>query len=182
MGRGSTPATRAERLDKHLTDCLENVQNPAVAEVAQPPSRRRAPSGKPDALARLTRALWADLRPSLMPDPRRPGWSERYLLQICEGGMARVAADPRSQPMAARSLFAAARSLMRAQDQLRTVTVIDAHLERARAWFEAERAASGLDDASRCAALNRKGKPCGREPMWGTAFCVSHTVREAPAS
>lgn len=145
-------------------------------------TRPRPRQGRPDALARLTRALWTDLRPSLMPDPRRPGWAERYLLQICEAALARVAADPRSQPMAARSLFAASRSLMRAQDQLRTVTVIDAHLERARAWFEAERAASGLDDASRCAALNRKGKPCGREPMWGTAFCVSHTAKAEPAA
>ena len=25
--------------------------------------------------------------------------------------------------------------------------------------------------------LNRKGKPCGREPIWGTPFCVSHTAR-----
>ena len=56
--------------------------------------------------------------------------------------------------------------------------VIDAHLERARTYFEAERGTQGLDGGTpRCAALNRKGKPCGREPIWGTPFCVSHTGR-----
>jgi hypothetical protein len=129
------------------------------------------------ALHRFTRDLWRALKPSLMPDPRRPGWSERYLLQACEATVARLAADPQSEPMAARTLFSTARSLMRAQDQLRTSDVIDRHLARARAYFETQRGAQGLDGAPRCAALNRKGRPCGREPMWGTPFCVSHTAR-----
>ena len=50
---------------------------------------------------------------------------------------------------------------------------------RARAYFEAERRVRGLDAGARCAALNRKGKPCGREPRWGTPFCVSHTPSPA---
>jgi len=129
-------------------------------------------------MQRLTRSLFSALTPSLMPDPKRPGWSEQYLLQVCEAGVARLAADPRSEPMASRSLFASARSLMRAQDQLRAARIIEAHLVRARNYFEAERGSSGLDgSAPRCAALNRKGKPCGREPIWGTPFCVSHTGR-----
>jgi len=130
------------------------------------------------AIRRYTRSLWKALVPSLAPDPRRPGWSERYLLQVCDSGIARVAADPRSEPMVARSLFSAARSLMRAQDQLRASQVIEAHVSRARAFFEAERGASGIESSTpRCAALNRKGKPCAREPIWGTPFCVSHTRR-----
>ena len=96
------------------------------------------------------------LTPSLMPDPKRPGWSEQYLLQVCEAGVARLAADPRSEPMASRSLFASARSLMRAQDQLRAARIIEAHLMRARNYFEAER---------------------GSEPIWGTPFGGSHTGR-----
>lgn len=131
------------------------------------------------AMQRFSRELWEALRPSLMPDPRRPGWSERYLLEACEAGVARLAADPRSQPLAARALFGGARTLMRAQDQLRTSRIIDVHLRRARTFFEAERGARAADDATpRCASLNRKGKPCGREPIWGTAFCVSHTQRD----
>jgi hypothetical protein len=130
-----------------------------------------------EAMDRFSRALARALTPSLMPDPRRPGWAEGYLLQICEAGMSRLAADPRAEPMAARSLFASARSLMRAQDQLRAARLIEVHLARARAYFEQERGATGADGAPRCAALNRKGKPCGREPMWGTPFCVSHTRR-----
>lgn len=133
------------------------------------------------AIRRYTRALWRALVPSLVPDPRRPGWSERYLLQVCESGISRVAADPHSEPMVARSLFAAARSLISAQDQLRASLVIDAHVSRARAFFEAERGASGIPGSTpRCAALNRKGKPCAREPIWGTPFCVSHTPRPDP--
>lgn len=141
---------------------------------ASPPSRSVA-------IRRYTSALWRALVPSLVPDPRRPGWSERYLLKICEAGIARVAADPLSEPMVARSLFGAARSLISAQDQLRASLVIDAHVSRARAFFEAERGASGIPGSTpRCAALNRKGKPCAREPIWGTPFCVSHTPRPDP--
>ena len=137
-----------------------------------------APMSRAAAMERFTKDLCAALRPSLMPDPRRPGWSETYLMSICEAGMARLAADPRSQPMAARSLFSSARSLMRAQDQLLTSRVIEAHMNRARTFFERERGSSGLDGTTpRCAALNRKSKPCGREPIWGTPFCVSHTQR-----
>ena len=139
--------------------------------------RKTRPS-RAEAMQRFTSALHRALAPSLMPDPKRPGWAEDYLRQVCEAGIARLAADPRSQPMAARSLFSSARSLMRAQDQLLAAQVIDAHLERARTFFEAERGTQGLDGGTpRCAALNRKGKPCGREPIWGTPFCVSHTGR-----
>ena len=148
-----------------------------MPENAAPRSAAPQPS-RADAMQGFTRSLFSALTPSLMPDPKRPGWSEQYLLQVCEAGVARIAADPRSEPMAARSLFASARSLMRAQDQLRAARIIEAHLERARAYFEAERGSAGLDGSSpRCAALNRKGKPCGREPIWGTPFCVSHTGR-----
>ena len=77
--------------------------------------RERAQGGRDRtaAIQRFTRDLWRALRPSLMPDPRRPGWSERYLLQACEVSVARLAADPGSEPMASRTLFSAARSLMR---------------------------------------------------------------------
>ncbi len=135
------------------------------------------------AMERFTRDLWKALTPSLMPDPRRPGWSEGYLFEVCQAGISRLAADPRSQPMASRSLFTAARSLMRAQDQLRVSQIIDAHFSRARSYFDAERGPAGTAGSTpRCAALNRKGKPCGREPIWGTPFCVSHTVRPRAAA
>lgn len=114
---------------------------------------------------RFSRALVEALSPSLMPDPRRPGWSERYLHQICEAGMSRLAADPRAEPMAARSLFASARSLMRVQDQLRTSRLIDAHLARARAFFEQERggAADGAP-RSTARASPAAASRCGGRP------------------
>lgn len=133
-------------------------------------------------MQRLTHELWTALTPSLRPDPRRPGWPERYLREACKASIARVAADPRSEPMVARTLFSAARSLMRAQDQLRASHLIRRHLARARAYFEAERGVQGLEGTSpRCAALNRKGKPCERAPVWGTPFCVSHAGRSSAA-
>jgi len=130
------------------------------------------------AMERFTRDLWKALVPSLMPDPRRPGWAEGYLFEVCQAGISRLATDPRSQPMASRSLFTAARSLMKAQEQLRASQIIDAHFGRAQSYFDAGRGSQGaVGSTPRCAALNRKGKPCGREPIWGTPFCVSHTVR-----
>jgi hypothetical protein len=142
-------------------------------------ARGRAVGGRGQAAAMesFTRGLWRALKPTLMPDPRRPGWSERYLLQACRATVARLAADPQSEPMAVRTLFSSARSLIRAHEQLRASELIERHLARARAHFERQRSAQGLDGTPRCAALNRKGRPCGREPMWGTAFCVSHTAR-----
>jgi hypothetical protein len=144
----------------------------------------RAPSSaarsRSATIQRLTRDLWRALSPSLMPDPRRPGWAERYLLEACEAALTRLAADPRSEPMAARGLFRSARTLMGADQQFRAARVIEAHMARARARFEHDRGALGLSGAQpRCAALNRKGKPCGREPLWGTPFCISHTPRAA---
>ena len=130
---------------------------------------------KAAAMQRFTRELAGALTPSLLPDPRRPGWPEQYLGEACAASVARIAADPGSERVAARSLFSAARSLMRAQDQLLASHIIQRHMARARAYFEVERGARGLDASPRCAALNRKGKPCGREPLWGTPFCVSHT-------
>ena len=162
-------------LDKLLTTRPESGFLPDVIDEA----RERAVGGRERAAAmqRFTRDLWLALKPTLMPDPRRPGWSERYLLQACEATVARLAADPQSEPMAARTLFSSARSLIRAQDQLRASELNERHLARARAHFQTQRGAQGLDGTPRCAALNRKGKPCGREPMWGTPFCVSHTAR-----
>ena len=122
--------------------------------------RERAQGGRDRtaAIQRFTRDLWRALRPSLMPDPRRPGWSERYLLQACEASVARLAADPGSEPMASRTLFSAARSLMRAQDQLLASHIIERHLARARDHFET---AAGRPGARRGAAL-RRAQPQGQ--------------------
>jgi len=167
---------------------LDRIQidppNPGPIPPVPDDSRTRTDEGRrAAAMKRFSTELWEALRPSLMPDPRRHGWSERYLLEACEAGVARLAVDPRSGPMAARSLFNSARSLMRAQDQLRAARIIELHLGRARELFEAERADLEPEGATpRCAALNRKGKPCGRGPIWGTAYCVSHSTRVEPTA
>lgn len=171
-----------QNLDRILTLRLVGGAIQGVSEVSVNRIRRSGES-RAAAIERFTDELWAALRPALMPDPRRPGWAEEYLREVCEAGVSRLAADPRSQPMASRSLFTSARSLMTAQDQLRASQVIEAHFSRARAFFDEERGREGgPGQAPRCAALNRKGKPCGREPIWGTPFCVSHTARPRAAT
>ena len=122
---------------------------------------RKPRLSRADAMDRFTAALHRALSPCLMPDPQRPGWSERYLLQVCEAGIARLAADPRSRADGrALAVLVGPLADARAGPAPRVAQVIDAHLDRARSFFEDERGAPGLDGwTPRCAALNRKGKP-----------------------
>ena len=128
-------------------------------------------------MQRFTRDLWRALTPSLMPDPRRPGWSERYLLEACEASVARLAADPRSRADGvADALRGRALADARPGPAARRRTSSSGTSRGRAPTSRPSGAPQGVDGATpRCAALNRKGKPCGREPIWGTPFCVSHT-------
>ena len=64
--------------------------------------------------------------------------------------------------MAARGLFSAARSLMRAQDQLLASHVIQPHMARACAYFEVERGVRGLDASPRPATSAAARRPPGQ--------------------
>ena len=48
--------------------------------------------------------------------------------------------------------------------------------------LDEERVDDGRDNLLRCAAVNRKGKPCGREPMRGSRYCPSHKRYELHAA
>ncbi len=128
----------------------------------------------------LSRDLYRALRPSVIPDPRRPGRSERLLLAACEHTIERIARDLRRYPRPARHLFGQVRFLFPLQEQLQAYRIIEEHLAAALETLEAE---IGDDpsrtSALRCASINRKGRPCGREPLRGSRYCPSHRHLEA---
>lgn len=128
----------------------------------------------------LSRDLYRALKPSVIPDPRQPGRSERLLLAACEHSIERIARDLRRYPRPARHMFSQIRFLFPLQEQLKAYHVIEEHLRRALETLEAEVGPeAGRSSALRCAAINRKGKPCGREPLRGSRYCPSHRHLEA---
>ena len=123
----------------------------------------------------LSRDLYRALRPMVIADPRKPGRSERLLLASCEATIERIARDLRRYPRPARHMFGQVRFLFPLRDQLLVFHIIETHLRTALETLEAEAGPdTGRASALRCASINRKGKPCGREPLRGSRFCPSH--------
>lgn len=128
----------------------------------------------------LSRDLYRALKPNIISDTRHPGRSERLLLAACEHSIERIARDLRRYPRPARHLFSQVRFLFPLQEQLQIYRVIEEHLAEALERLEAEVGPdAGRSSALRCASINRKGKPCGREPLRGSRFCPSHRHLEA---
>jgi hypothetical protein len=128
----------------------------------------------------LSRDLYRALKPNVIPDPRRPGRSERLLLAACEQTVERIARDLRRYPRPARHLFSQVRFLFPLQEQLACYRIIEEHVAVVLETLEAEVGPdSGRVSALRCASINRKGKPCGREPLRGSRYCPSHRHLEA---
>lgn len=123
-----------------------------------------------------SRALYRALKPMLIADSVSPHRPPRRLLAIVEDSLERMAEDARMFPTPADHLFARARSLFGAQDQLRALRIIERHVGVATASFVARRREHG-PNLRRCAALNRRGEPCQREPLRGGRFCPSHARR-----
>lgn len=123
-----------------------------------------------------SRSLYRALKPLLIHDVGHAGMLERRLLRVCEDSVERMAEDARLLPSPSRHLFRSVRTLIRAQDQLRAYVLIERELGRATEWFRAERRANG-PNLRRCAALNRRGQPCEREPLRGGRHCPSHAPR-----
>jgi hypothetical protein len=128
-----------------------------------------------------SRALFRALKPFLVQDSAHPGLRHRRLLRVCEEAVERMAEDARLTPSPARHVFRRVRTLIRAQDQLRAYAAIERELREAAEWFAAERREHG-PNLRRCAALNRRGQPCEREPLRGGRYCPSHAPRFQEAS
>lgn len=128
----------------------------------------------------LSRDLYRELKPMVIADTKHPGRSERVLLAACEQTVARIARDLRRYPRPARHLFTNVRFLFPVQEQLNCYRIIERHLSAALDVLEAEAGPdTGRIGALRCASINRKGRPCGREPLRGSRYCPSHKHLEA---
>ena len=91
--------------------------------------------------------------------------------------------DARFRPHAARQLFRHTRVLFPLHRQLPAFRLIERGVARVADSLDEEREHDGRQNLLRCAAINRKGKPCGREPMRGGRYCPSHRhleVRQGP--
>ncbi len=130
--------------------------------------------GRP-ATYRFSRAIYRDLKPSVLSDPAHPGLVERRVLAACERTLERLAKDPRYFARPSRSLFADVRCHFAPQDQLAVYEAIDEHIGAALDFLreEAERG-SGTANLLRCRATTRKGKACQRMPLPLSRYCPSH--------
>lgn len=129
-----------------------------------------------------SRTLFRTLKPEVLPDPVHPGRPGRTLLSACEASVERMAMDPRFRPYAARQLFSQIRFLFPLHRQIEVFRLIEQGVGTVADRLDEERIADGRQNLLRCASVNRKGKPCGREPMRGSRYCPSHRhleVRDA---
>lgn len=123
----------------------------------------------------LSRDLYRELRPDVIAQAHHPGRAERLLLAECEHTVQRLARDLHRYPRPARDLFRRIRFLFPVSQQLRVFGVIERHITDALDELQSRLAAEpGRVSALRCAAVNRRGTPCGREPLRGSRFCPSH--------
>ncbi|MGI9538706.1 MAG: hypothetical protein ACR2N6_00985 [Miltoncostaeaceae bacterium] len=124
-----------------------------------------------------SRSLYRELKPYLLPD--RPGSAtmRRSLLGACEGTLVQLASDkPPAAPV--KQLFTAVRGLVPAQHQMGVFSIIDQRVTGLAAELERRREIAG-GSLLRCAANNRRGLPCGREPLQGSRYCPSHQQQAA---
>lgn len=127
---------------------------------------------------RYSRAIYRDLNPILLQDQVRPELGQRLLLSACERTIERLARDHRRFARPAASLFADVRALFPVSRQLMVYDIIEAHMNAAIEFLDAEIAERGSADLLRCRATNRKGKACQRVPVTGSDYCPSHRYME----
>jgi len=126
-----------------------------------------------------SRDLFRLLRPELAPDRAHPGRSSRVLVAACEESVERLARDSRFRTHAARQLFRQVRFLFPLDRQVMVFRMIEEGIADVADRLDVEREEDGRENLLRCAAVNRKGKPCGREPMRGSRYCPSHKHLES---
>lgn len=122
-----------------------------------------------------SRALYRDLSPLLATGfSRDPAGRPGELLHAAEAMMRRIGSDWTFLHDPSRRLFRDVRHLFRGDDLVIVLRIVERHVQAALS-HAAELAASGITPVVvTCAATNRKGKPCGREPKPGLRYCPSH--------
>ena len=110
-------------------------------------------------------------------DDSQPGVNrveaQRRVLAACEAAVERLAADPRYFARPTRSLFEEIRRYFPITQQARVYFVVDRAIGLALTSVRAEQARR-TEALNRCRAMTRKGAPCQRQPLPGTAHCPSH--------
>jgi hypothetical protein len=130
-----------------------------------------------------SRAIFRALKDMVEPqtDSVTPGEARRQVLEACERTVERIAEDPRYFARPARSLFEEIRFYFPITQQARVYFVIDRAIGLALTSVRAEQARR-TEALNRCRAMTRKGAPCQRQPLPGTAHCPSHQhLAERPA-
>jgi len=123
----------------------------------------------------LSRDLYRELKPMVILDTRNPGRTERLLLAACERTVARLAGERRGYDSAARALFSEVRFLFPVQQQLNGYRIIERRLSAALDVLAVDTGSNRMPwDGLRCAAMNRRGKPCRRTRLRGMRYCPSH--------
>ncbi|MEW6583178.1 MAG: hypothetical protein AB1416_10505 [Actinomycetota bacterium] len=128
-----------------------------------------------------SRDLYRRLRGLLVPDARRPAGPPRALYAGCLEMVTEMAKEGGRAHRPAERLFSRVRHLFAPHAQLIAYRVIDREVARvAQALVERARR-GGRGNLLTCVATTRRGKPCQREPLRGSAYCPSHRHLEAGA-
>lgn len=144
---------------------------PAGVSLARSPERKH--------VYELSRELFRSLRPGLLVEARQPCRPARSLLALCEETVRLVAMNPATARFQAGRLFSHSRRLYPMDRQLQLLAQIERGVERMAKELLAS-ATGGRGSLLRCAATNRTGKPCSREPLLGRPYCPSHKHLERP--
>jgi hypothetical protein len=122
-----------------------------------------------------SRAIFRALKDMVEPqsDTVTTEEARRQVLEACERTVQRLAEDPRYFARPARTLFEEIRFYFPITQQARVYFVIDRTIGLAVSNVRAEQARR-TEALNRCRATTRKGAPCQRQPLPGTAYCPSH--------
>lgn len=122
-----------------------------------------------------SRTLFRELSPRIVPGySRDPRGRRGELLHAAEAMMRRLSSDWSFLSDPSRRLFRDVRHLFRHDDLMLVRQLIDFHVGQAVEHAAALEAEGVAPVTITCAATNRKGRPCGREPKPGIRYCPSH--------
>jgi hypothetical protein len=124
----------------------------------------------------LSRAIYRELAPYIVPEQPHQGGSREQVLRACEGAMARLVLDGRHFAKPARSLFNEIRGHFSIAAQLRVYLVVKHNVEVALRLLARvpEQELEGNGRPRTCQAMTRKGNPCQRPPLPRSDYCPSH--------
>jgi len=126
----------------------------------------------------FSRSIYRELAPHVIDEPLWPGGESNHacVLRACEDAVRRLATDRHYFAKPSKTLFSDIRVYFPMTAQYRVFKVVDAYLQLAVQWLEAQ-PLQGFDlegNKLECRATTRKGKPCQRMPLPHNGYCPSH--------